>query len=328
MKLTIRDLDIHYNKNHIIKSLELQVPEGAFFTVLGKSGSGKSTILKSVAGLLQPSKGQILMDDEDITRQVPELRKIGFVFQKPYLFPHMTIAENIAFGPDIHGWSKEHTLERVQELMALVQINGLEDRLPSQLSGGQQQRAAIARALAMNHSVLLMDEPFSSLDPYLREEMGQLVKDIQRELGLTVIFVTHDVNEAMTLSDKICYLSQGQLIQCGSPDDLYNYPINKDVAEFMGEVNWLSADVTQNLFAHAPLSTEADASLLLRPQDLAISPQGSGFTVLSSKRFGSQTETILESQGKRLKVASLDRQIFKSREKVGVEIKNPYWHYL
>jgi len=328
MKLTIRDLDIHYKKNHIIKSLDLQVPEGSFFTILGKSGSGKSTLLKSVAGLLQPSRGQILMDDEDITSQVPELRKIGFVFQKPYLFPHMTVADNIAFGPDIHGWTKNHTLGRVKELMALVQINGLEDRLPNQISGGQQQRAAIARALAMNHSILLMDEPFSSLDPYLREEMGQLVKDIQSELGLTVIFVTHDVDEAMTLSDKICYLSQGRLIQCGTPDDLYNYPVNKDVAEFMGEVNWLSADTTQDLFEHAPLSTEVKGTLLLRPQDLTIRPQGSDFTVLSSKRYGSQTHTVLESQGKRLKVASLDRHLYKPKDLVGVDIKNTYWHYL
>lgn len=328
MKIDITGLDIRYKKNQVIKNADMAVPEGAFFTILGKSGSGKSTILKAIAGLLTPHQGVISMDGEDITHQAPELRKIGFVFQKPHLFPHLSVADNIAFGPEIHGWSKEKTDLRVKELMGLVQIEGLENRMPGQISGGQQQRAAIARALAMNHSLLLMDEPFSSLDPDLREEMGQLVKNIQKELGLTVIFVTHDVQEAMALSDKICYLSQGNLIQCGSPDDLYNRPLTKEVAKFMGDVNWLEAHTVARLFPDGTLSTEAGSHLLLRPQDLQIHPEGSEFTVIACERHGSETKTRLEGQNTTLNVISLTRECYKKGDTVGVSIVNAYWHYL
>lgn len=334
MKLAINHLQVHYGKTKVIQDLNLNIEEGCFFTILGESGSGKSTILKAIAGLLDCEQGQILVDGHDLTNTPAELRAIAYVFQKPLLFPHLNVADNIAFGPEIHGWSKQTIQERLTTLMGLLKIKGLEDRMPSQLSGGQQQRVAIARSLALNHKLLLMDEPFSSLDPGLREEMGLLVKDIQKELGLTVIFVTHHVSEAMALSDQIGFLTEGDLKQIGCPDTLYNYPLSRRVAKFMGDVNFIEGTIAHQQFTSSfrDLSTDqADLSkayYLLRPSDIAIDPQGLGYEVLSSQRIGMQTHTEVIRDGQGLCVTELNNKIHVLGSQVGLVLMNDYGHIM
>jgi len=241
MDITIKDLSVDYNKNRVIKNISFNVNSGEFLTVLGKSGSGKSTLLKTIAGLIKPSSGTIIMGGKDITLLKADQREIGLVFQKALLFPHLTVSENIAFGPKVHRWPKEKTNNRISELLHLLQIEELCDRMPNQISGGQQQRVSIARALALNHQVLFMDEPFSSLDPYLKEDMYQLLKDIKTELDLTIVFVTHDVNEALRISDRIAFLEDGQFVQIDVPDKLYNEPATAEVAKFFGNIKALKS---------------------------------------------------------------------------------------
>lgn len=334
MTLEIQGLCVHYKHNQILDHVNLKVDEGNFFTILGKSGSGKSTILKAIAGLLDHHEGQIFLEGVDITQDAAEQRPIGFVFQKPLLFPHLTIYDNVAFGPEIHGWPKDKIDRRVRELMALVQIEGLENRMPEQVSGGQQQRAAIARALALNHRLLLLDEPFSSLDPYLRDEMGQLVKQIQQELNLTVIFVTHDVSEAMRLSHQIGFLNKDHLEQIGTPRELYNHPANAHIAEFMGDVNWIEGTVENGLFmtpiGHFPASEQPDGpgTLLLRPHDLVVDPDGKDFEVTQCNRFGKETVTDVKKGDLTLRIVSLEDRCYKDKDTLGVLVKNEYWHYI
>lgn len=235
MNIMVKNLCVNYYKNQVIKDVSFKVNSGEFLTILGKSGSGKSTLLKTIAGLIIPSSGTIAMGEKDITLVKADQREIGFVFQKALLFPHLTVAENIAFGPKVHRWSKEKTTDRINELLHLLQIDELGDRMPSQISGGQQQRVSIARSLALNHKVLFMDEPFSSLDPYLKEDMYQLLKDIKVKLDLTIVFVTHDVKEALSLSDRIAFLEEGRFVQIDTPDKLYKEPATSEVSKFFGQ---------------------------------------------------------------------------------------------
>lgn len=234
MKIIVKNLSVQYEKNQVLKHISFQVNSGEFLTIIGKSGSGKSTLLKTIAGLITPSSGTILMDEKDITTSTAEQRAIGFVFQKALLFPHLTVRENIAFGPKVHRWSKEKIEARVNELLHLLQISDLGDRMPNEISGGQQQRVSMARSLALNHQVLFMDEPFSSLDPYLKEDMYKLLKVIKAELHLTIVFVTHDVDEALSLSDRMAFLEDGRFVQIDTPNKLYDEPASEEVARFFG----------------------------------------------------------------------------------------------
>jgi len=334
MNLTIEDLSVSYNQLPVIKHISFQVDQGCFFTILGQSGSGKSTILKAIAGLHKQQQGKIILKDVDISLLPTEQRNIAYVFQKPLLFPHLNVEENIRFGPEIHGWSEEKIQLRVKELMCLVQIEGLEERMPNEISGGQQQRVAIARALALNHQILLMDEPFSSLDPYLREEMGLLVKSIQQKLNLTVIFVTHDVQEAMTLSDHICFLSNGQLAQCGTPDTIYNYPATREIGDFMGKANWVEGTVSDHQFT-SPFGklqvTHIDGdhlTMMIRPHNLQIIDKATSFEVLSSQRIGKETITEVFDGHCRLIISELEDKSYSPGQKVGVSQLNHYNHMI
>lgn len=334
MKLVVDQLNIRYDQEKVIRDLHFKVDEGSFFTILGKSGSGKSTILKAIAGLHNKQTGSIQIDGKEITTLPTESRQVAYVFQKPSLFPHLTVEANIRFGPEVHGWSKNDIDARIARLMGLVQIEGLGQRMPKEISGGQQQRVAIARALALNHKLLLMDEPFSSLDPDLREDMGQMVKKIQKELGLTVIFVTHDVHEAMALSDRICFLSDGHLIQCGTGETLYNYPKTKEIGDFMGKSIWLDGLIDQGTFMSpfGPIKTRlpngSKASLLLRPHDLTILPSGKDYKVLSSRRVGRETLTTVTKGGQALVVAELKKSSHHTGDFIGVGLLNDYGHLI
>jgi spermidine/putrescine transport system ATP-binding protein len=226
-----------------LDDVSLAIRRNEFFTLLGPSGCGKTTLLRLIAGFEQPSRGDILLDGEIITGLPPFRRPVNTVFQSYALFPHMTVAQNIAFGLEMQRLGKAETTARVEEMLRLVKMTGLEQRRPSQLSGGQQQRVALARALANRPKVLLLDEPLSALDFKLRKDMQIELKRLQLETGITFIFVTHDQEEALTMSDRIAVMERGRILQVGSPTDIYEHPTRRFVADFIGDTNFLEARV-------------------------------------------------------------------------------------
>jgi putative spermidine/putrescine transport system ATP-binding protein/spermidine/putrescine transport system ATP-binding protein len=219
----------------------LDVAQGEILTLLGPSGGGKTTLLNIVAGFLIPDSGTIRIENKPVTDMPPYRREIGVLFQNYALFPHMSVASNVGYGLKMRNLSRVDIRRRVAEVLALVQLTGYEERKPRQLSGGQQQRVALARALAISPKVLLLDEPFSALDKGLRASMQIELKDIQRRLGVTTIFVTHDQSEALSLSDRIAVISEGRIRQIGTPDEIYRCPADRFVAGFVGDVNVLRA---------------------------------------------------------------------------------------
>jgi spermidine/putrescine transport system ATP-binding protein len=232
-----------------LKSIDLDIRDNEFFTLLGPSGCGKTTLLRMIAGFEFPTEGEIILYGENIADRPPFQRPVNTVFQHYALFPHMTIAENLAFGLESHPMGKVLTkaqiAERVREMLALVQMERFANRKPAQLSGGQQQRVALARALAPHPKVLLLDEPLSALDLKLRQAMREELKTIQAKTGITFIFVTHDQEEALTMSDRIAVLSEGEVQQVGRPEDIYERPRNRFVADFIGETNFIEGTVTR-----------------------------------------------------------------------------------
>jgi ABC-type Fe3+/spermidine/putrescine transport system ATPase subunit len=228
-----------YGRTIAVNKVSLEVGEGEFVTLLGPSGSGKTTTLMLIAGFEQPTSGEILVRGESVVTRPPEKRDIGMVFQSYALFPHMTVFENVAFPLKTRRVAGPDVAKRVGEVLAAVRMAGLGARYPRQLSGGQQQRVALARALVYRPSLLLMDEPLGALDKKLREEMQSEIKTLQRELGITTIYVTHDQQEALALSDRIAIMNGGDVIQVGSPLALYERPATDFVAGFLGDVNFV-----------------------------------------------------------------------------------------
>jgi sulfate/thiosulfate transport system ATP-binding protein len=238
MTLQIKDLSRRYGGDAALEGIDLDIAEGEFLALLGPSGAGKTTLLRLIAGLDRPNAGSILIDGHDVLRLSPRDRGIGFVFQNYALFRHMNVARNIAFGlsvkPRRERPSRAEIASRVEELLGLMQLSGLGDRFPAKLSGGQRQRVALARALAVGPRVLLLDEPFGALDAKVRGELRDWLKGLQRQLGVTTIFVTHDQNEAFQLADRVAILNAGRLEQIGSPDDLHFRPATPFVRTFLG----------------------------------------------------------------------------------------------
>jgi spermidine/putrescine ABC transporter ATP-binding subunit len=224
-----------------LDDVSLLVRRGELITLLGPSGCGKTTLLNLVAGFLIPDHGEIAIDGERVTDVPTYRREIGIMFQSYALFPHMTVAANVGYGLKMRRIAKPEIARRVAHALALIKLDGLEDRKPRQLSGGQQQRVALARALVIRPKVLLLDEPFSALDRNLRASMQVEVKEIVRKLGVTTIFVTHDQSEALSLSDRIAVIAQGRIRQLGTPDEIYRQPVDRFVASFVGDVNVLHA---------------------------------------------------------------------------------------
>ena len=227
-----------------LNDVSISIMEGEFFTLLGPSGCGKTTLLRLIAGFEMPTSGLILLNGQDITYLPPNKRPVNTVFQSYALFPHLTVAENIGFGLQMQGRRRAEVAATVARMLALVKLEPLAHRKIAQLSGGQQQRVALARALAPSPKVLLLDEPLSALDLKLRKEMQIELKRLQTETGITFIFVTHDQEEALTMSDRIGVMSAGKLQQVGSPKDIYTKPVNRFVASFIGETNFLPATRT------------------------------------------------------------------------------------
>ena len=222
-----------------LDDVSVDIRKGEFFTLLGPSGCGKTTLLRLIAGFEMPTSGTILLDGQDITTLPPNKRPVNTVFQSYALFPHLTVAQNVGFGLEMQGRPKREVQDTVAQMLALVKLEPMAGRKTSQLSGGQQQRVALARALAPRPKVLLLDEPLSALDLKLRKEMQIELKRLQTETGITFVFVTHDQEEALTMSDRIGVMSAGKLQQVGSPRDIYTRPLNRFVASFIGETNFL-----------------------------------------------------------------------------------------
>jgi spermidine/putrescine ABC transporter ATP-binding subunit len=242
--VTVTDAVKRYEAVAALDGVTMTFRDGEFFGLLGPSGSGKTTLLRAIAGFVTLDRGQVLIDGQDVGGVAVHARNIGMMFQNYALFPHMSVAENVAFGLEVRGRPREEVARSVKEALAMVRLGGLEQRKPKQLSGGQQQRVALARALVTRPKVLLLDEPLGALDKHLRQEMQVELRRIQRQVGITTIFVTHDQEEALTLSDRIAIFDSGRIIQEGAPMAVYERPVTKFAAGFLGEANFLQGRVT------------------------------------------------------------------------------------
>ena len=242
--LAIQGVSKRYGVMKALDDVSIDVRQGEFLTLLGPSGSGKTTLLMMIAGFVEPSNGRIMLGDSDVSRLPPEARGFGMVFQGYALFPHMTVAENVAFPLKVRRVAKEDVRQRVLRALDQVQLSHLEDRRPRELSGGQQQRVALARALVFEPGLLLLDEPLSALDRKLRVEMQAELKQLHQRLGTSFVYVTHDQEEALSMSDRIAVLHRGRLAQIDTPDAIYEQPRTRFVAGFLGESNFLSGRVT------------------------------------------------------------------------------------
>jgi putative spermidine/putrescine transport system ATP-binding protein len=249
----------------VVKDLNLDIAEGEFITMLGPSGSGKTTCLMMLAGFETPTNGEIYLDSNPISNIPPHKRGIGMVFQNYALFPHMTVYENLAFPLKVRKILKDEIDKKVDKALSMVSLSGFENRMPGQLSGGQQQRVAVARALVFDPSVVLMDEPLGALDKNLRESMQYEIKQIHESIGVTVVYVTHDQGEALTMSNRIAVFNDGKVQQLSSPDKLYEEPVNSFVAEFIGENNRFSGKVTDISKDKCKVKLDEGSEILANP---------------------------------------------------------------
>ena len=299
-KLIIENLTKKFSKNEGVENINLCVKEHELLTLLGPSGCGKTTILRAIGGFNQIDSGRILLDGKEIQDLQPEKRPTGMVFQSYNLWPHMTIYENMAFGMQIRKCPKEQIKKEIQKMLELVRMDGSEKKYPSQLSGGQQQRIAIARALGLKPSLLLLDEPFSALDAKIRGQMREELKRIQREAGLTVMFVTHDQEEAMAISDRIAVMRQGHMEQVGKPEEIYDHPKTRFVAEFIGEMNFIE---------------ENGSAFAVRPEDVTLQHDQNGkYEILQMMSLGHYTQAIVKKSEKEMLKVFLEKDQAKGFE--------------
>ena len=259
-----------YGSNHVVKDLNLSIEEGEFLTLLGSSGCGKTTTLRMIAGFEEPTSGTIMVEGERVEEKEPFERNVNTVFQSYALFPHKTIYDNIAYGLKMKKVPKAEIRERVTEMMEMVQLSGFEKRYPSQLSGGQKQRVAIARALINRPRVLLLDEPLGALDLKLRKQMQLELKRLQKKLNITFIYVTHDQEEALTMSDRIAVMHDGIIDQLASPTEIYEHPATKFVATFIGETNIYDGCITRIEDGIAVMTLENGAVSVKCPEDFSL----------------------------------------------------------
>ncbi|ENF8746595.1 ABC transporter ATP-binding protein [Vibrio fluvialis] len=267
--VSVQQLTKRFGDNTVFESIQFDIQQGEFITLLGPSGCGKSTLLRSLAGLNPVDSGSIIVGGEEITHAAPQKRGIGMVFQSYALFPNMTVAGNIGFGLKMQGLDKATMAREVAQVIELVALQGKEDCYPHQLSGGQRQRVALARALVVKPRILLLDEPLSALDAKIRKHLRQQIRDIQKELNLTTIFVTHDQEEAMTMSDRIFLMHQGKIVQQGSPESIYTQPANEFVAGFMGHYNLVDAAQAKTLF-----NLDTPWKVAIRPESIYVAEHG------------------------------------------------------
>lgn len=320
--LDLSGLEKSFGANHVVKSFDLGVKQGEFVSLLGPSGCGKTTVLRMVAGFETPSKGAIRIDGQDVTALRPNQRNIGMVFQAYALFPNLTVAENVAFGLKIKGVGKAEIGDRVADMLRLIGLPQMGGRYPFQLSGGQQQRVALARALAPQPRVLLLDEPLSALDAKIRVSLRTEMREIQQKLGITTIFVTHDQEEALSMSDRVVVMNAGVADQVGTPFEVYNQPRTRFVANFVGTLNTLEAEVRdassglvavqgQPMHVVAPVRAGA-CGLALRPEALHLQRRSAGDISLPARItgvhfMGAVIRVQAEAAGTRLALDTFNR---------------------
>jgi len=305
--IDLRKVCKSYDANTVLQDIDLQVRHGEFLTLLGPSGCGKTTILRLIAGFEEPSSGSVLIDGQDMRGLPPEQRQVNTVFQSYALFPHMTVFENVAFGPRMQGLSGRELRQRVVATLRMVMLEEFADRKPLQLSGGQQQRVAMARAVVNQPLVLLLDEPLSALDYKLRKAMQVELKQLQRKLGITFVFVTHDQEEALSMSDRVVVMNAGTIEQTGSPREIYETPKNLFVAGFVGEINVLPGRIVGANASHydvllhgksIPLQSPHRFALgnrvnvLIRPEDLRLWREGEGTEQDRANLFPAAVEEV------------------------------------
>ena len=307
---------------------ELEVKEGEFFTLLGPSGCGKTTTLRIIAGF-EKAKGRVYFDDEDVTDKPPYERNIGIVFQDYALFPHMTVFENVAFGLRMRKVPEGEIKKMVKEVLSLVGLEGFENRYPEQLSGGQQQRVALARALVIKPRLLLLDEPLSNLDAKIRERLRGIVKRIQRELGITTIYVTHDQEEAMAISDRIAIMKDGKIVQIGEPLELYYHPRDDFVATFLGIGNLLELEAVNGKACIGELCFETGqdgkVKVFFRPESVAVG-EGATAEVIDYELLPGRIRLFLRVGNARITAERFINELpFDPRnvpKKVGIKVEN------
>ena len=298
------DVTKRYGEAVAVDRINLSITRGELVTFLGPSGCGKTTSLRLIAGLELPSDGKVRIAGRDVSRAAASERNVGMVFQSYALFPHMNVLENVAYGPVIRGENKAAAHTRAREILDQIGLQGLESRLPSELSGGQQQRVAVARAIVQQPDVLLFDEPLSNVDAKLRRRVRGEIRDLQRRFGLTAVYVTHDQEEALAVSDRIVVMQAGKIIQIGTPADLYDRPATPFVADFIGDANLIDGEVRQGSFTAADLSldisgADGPAQVSVRPERIDLRtdrPPGTGApsgTVADVTYLGSRREYVV-----------------------------------
>lgn len=281
--LELRALTKRFRTVAAVDQVHVRIESGEFFSLLGPSGCGKSTILNMISGFVEPTEGEVLVDEELLNDVPVEKRSIGLVFQHYALFPHMTVFENVAFGLKMRKLARDTIRVQVRRALELVRLDGYEDRYPQQLSGGQQQRVALARSVVIQPRILLLDEPLGALDKKLREEMQVELKQLQKTLGVTTVFVTHDQEEALTLSSRIAVMKQGKIVQMGTPEEVYENPSNHFVAEFIGTSNFFQATAVDSrrletstgfrIATSVPVRVGERVEIAVRPEKIRITRQ-------------------------------------------------------
>ncbi len=294
------DVVKRYGDATAVDRINFSIGKGELVTFLGPSGCGKTTSLRLIAGLELPSEGQVKIAGRDVSRDPASERNVGMVFQSYALFPHMSVLDNVSYGPTIRGVSKADARDQARAILDQVGLGGLEARLPSELSGGQQQRVAVARAIVQQPDVLLFDEPLSNVDAKLRRKVRAEIRDLQQRFGLTAVYVTHDQEEALAVSDRIVVMKMGQIAQIGTPSELYEQPSSAFVADFIGDANLIEGRVAAGTFSAAHLSLPVDAAdgahtATIRPERITLAAGGAAI-ISSASYLGSRMEYVVQDE--------------------------------
>jgi len=331
--IEIKNINVSYGSNHVLKDVSLNIENKDFYTFLGPSGCGKTTLLRLIAGFEKSSSGELFIDGKEVSNLNPWERDVGMVFQNYALWPHMTVYKNISFGLEEKKLDKKDIKSRVDEVLELVDLKDLSGRYPFQLSGGQQQRVALARTLVVKPKVLLLDEPLSNLDAKLRVQMRKELQDLHKKIGITSIFVTHDQEEANSMSTNLAILNEGVVQQVGKPVDLYNNPENIFVANFLGTTNVIGGTIKDNNFKSSEglvikdiIDDRKGTNILLRPQNLYLDSNNNDFqnfeaTVINQEFLGNIVRYIVDIKNHLLTVDSLheiNKKIYSPNEKIKI----------
>eukprot|EP00873_Tetraselmis_striata_P030994 jgi/Tetstr1/451258/TSEL_038294.t1 len=322
------DVVKRYGSVTAVDTINFSIQRGELVTFLGPSGCGKTTSLRLIAGLELPSAGTVRIAGQDVSTRAAADRNVGMVFQSYALFPHMSVIENVAYGPTIRGGDKKLAIERGHEILTMLGLDGLSTRLPSELSGGQQQRVAVARAIVQQPDVLLFDEPLSNVDAKLRRRVREEIRDLQRRFNLTAVYVTHDQEEALAVSDRIIVMSNGKIAQIGTPSALYDRPSSRFVADFIGDANLIEGHIDNGRFRAEGLTLPLDmpgpdrpATISIRPERVILEKSGAGGKITHASYLGSRREYRIETVfGALLVSAPITDVAFQAGDEVGVSL--------